>query len=163
MNWHKLQALTWGLIIHILHQLGPKIEHNCCLSLYHCHLWSAALNPLPWSHPKAMIRMLDRVASLNDCTDCHWPLVLLQRAVAVFAVWAPVTLITSSALGWNPEAGVQLTPIESVISQDCQVWDAPAAQEEPMLIRHSSSVLLFDFSSHSSPPPLTPFCSAGRV
>lgn len=66
-------------------------------------------------------------------------------------VWKPVTLIISTALDypeaetvWNPEAGVQLTPIESVISQDCQVGDALAAQDKRMLIQCSSSASLFD-------------------
>lgn len=45
---------------------------------------------------------------------------------------------------WNPEAVVQLTPIESVISQNCQVGDAVSAQEERMLIQCSSSLSLFD-------------------
>lgn len=71
---------------------------------------------------------------------------------SVKACYSSTTPIISAApwlplgrhVAWNPEAGVQLTPIESVISQDCQVGDALAAQDEQMLIRCSSSAPLFD-------------------
>lgn len=58
----------------------------------------------------------------------------------IYGPWLP----TGKEAAWNPEAGVQLTPIESVISQDCQVGDALAAQDKRMLIQCSSSASLFD-------------------
>lgn len=58
----------------------------------------------------------------------------------IYSPWLPL----GREAAWNPEAGVQLTPIESVISQDCQVGDALAAQNKRMLIQCSSSASLFD-------------------
>lgn len=58
----------------------------------------------------------------------------------IYSSWLP----QGREAAWNPEAGVQLTPIESVISQDCQVWDALPAQDKRMLIQCSSSASLFD-------------------
>lgn len=58
----------------------------------------------------------------------------------IHSPWLPL----GREAAWNPEAGVQLTPIESVISQNCQVGDALAAQDERMLIQCSSSASLFD-------------------
>lgn len=58
----------------------------------------------------------------------------------IYGPWLPL----GREAAWNPEAGVQLTPIESVISQDCQVGDALAAQNKRMLIQCFSSASLFD-------------------
>lgn len=58
----------------------------------------------------------------------------------IYGPWLPV----GKEAAWNPEAGVQLTPIESVISQDCQVGDALAAEDKRMLIQCSFSASLFN-------------------
>lgn len=117
------------------------------------------------------IVMLQRASSACDCMACHWPLVLLNGSVALLELQyrKPAPLIISTALDypeaeavWNPEAGVQLTPIESVISQDCQVGDALAAQDKRMLIQCPPPphlhCLIFEQLFHSANP-----CAAGRV
>lgn len=69
----------------------------------------------------------------------------------IYGPWLPQGRGAAS----NPEAGVQLTPIESVISQDCQVGDALPAQDTRMLIQCSSTASLFDIrAAPTLCPPL---------
>lgn len=105
------------------------------------------------------IYILERISSLHDCMDCHWPLVLLKCSVTSLELRLYSNYICGSWLpqgrkaALNPEARVQLTSIESVISQDCQVGNACVVQDERKLIQCSSSASLFEIWAA---PPLPP-------
>lgn len=110
---------------------------------------------------------------MRTWTDCHWPLVLLLKCSVALPFWAGEACYSTTnyffspwlplgrAAIWNPEAGVQLTPIESVVSQDCQVLlmhmqprigGGGVALMQTLLLHSSSSPL----SQSWVAPPLCP-------
>jgi len=123
-----------------IHQLSPLVSDYifCALIRPKSHdihvgkcLFTTWLHGLP---------LTPSVAQMFSCRVCSME---ASYSNNIYGPWLP----RGRNEGWNSEAGVQLTPIESVISQDCQIGDALAAQDERMLIQRSSSVSLYNFQA----------------